>query len=146
MNIYYVVRKLLNLYQISSQANFTLIWFLYKKLCSKDWTYIKFHHNQTLNDRHFSLDYRNWAYNISLERSWSLGSNASKNSNYVIFLSKIIAKRVNMYQISTQAFFLFKLMIVIDAYRIILVIIFICRSVSILNFSSEIFFRDKLER
>ena len=56
-----------------------------------------------------------------------------------------MAKRVNMYQISTQAFFL-KLTIVINTDRIILVIIFIFHSVSILNFSSESFFREKLER
>ena len=29
----------------------------------------EFQHKQTLNDRHFSLGYRDWAYNISLERS-----------------------------------------------------------------------------
>ena len=61
---------------VSNAINVVLIRFFYKKLCSKDWTCIKFQHKQTLNDRHFSLGYQNWAYNISLERSWSLDSNA----------------------------------------------------------------------
>ena len=62
---------------VSNAANLALIQFFYKILFPNDWTYIKFWYKQILNDHHFSFSYRNWACNILLERSWSLGTNAT---------------------------------------------------------------------
>ena len=88
--------------QVSNVLNLSLIQFFYKKLCPKDWTCIKFHHKQTLNDHHLSLGYQNWAYNISLERFWSIGSNDANIAVMWFSYQTFSGKRVIMYQISTQ--------------------------------------------